>query len=70
MNSLATIARAPLAADGTIGTWFADPASALPHARSHVHQMPIRGTFIYSVGGAPTGFPSTTAFETDIGTFF
>jgi hypothetical protein len=69
LNSLATITRAPLAPDGTVGTWVVDPFSALPHARSHVHQMPIHGAFIYSVAGAPTGFPSTTA-ETDIGSFF
>ncbi len=69
MNSRATIVRAPLGSDGAIGGWFVDTASALPHARSHVHQMPIRGAFIYSVAGAPTGFPSTAA-ETDIGSFF
>jgi hypothetical protein len=68
--SLATIARAPLPLDagGALGAWVVDATSALPHARSHVHQMPIRGKYIYSVAGAPTGFPSVTGASV-VGTF-
>jgi hypothetical protein len=68
--SLATIARAqlPVDANGSLGAWVTDATSALPHARSHVHQMPIRGKYIYSVAGAPTGFPSVTGASV-VGTF-
>jgi hypothetical protein len=69
-DSLATIARAalPTTAGGMLGDWFVDTSSSLPKARSHVHQMPIRGNYIYSVAGAPTGFPSVTGASV-VGTF-
>jgi hypothetical protein len=68
LASSAAVVRSPLAADGTLGAWVTDASSALPHARSHVHQTPVRQTWVYSVAGAPTGFPSVTD-ETDVGTF-
>jgi len=37
-------------ADGSVGT-FVDAFHPLPRARSHVHQAPIHGGFLYSVGG-------------------
>jgi hypothetical protein len=68
LGSVNNVLRSPLSADGSLGAWLDDKASALPHARSHVHQMPIYQGWVYSVAGAPTGFPSVTT-ETDIGTF-
>ncbi|HJU90685.1 MAG TPA: hypothetical protein VJ672_14940 [Gemmatimonadaceae bacterium] len=45
------VLRAPLAHDGTVGTWTTvEPG--LPAARSHVHQVPVHDGRAYSVGGS------------------
>jgi N-acetylneuraminic acid mutarotase len=66
--TLRNVFRAPLAPDGTLGAWVDDTASRLPHARCHVHQTPVYQRWVYSVAGAPTGFPTVTD-EADVGTF-
>jgi hypothetical protein len=43
------VRRAPIEADGHIGTF--EDITPLPLARGHVHQTPIHGNYIYSVGG-------------------
>lgn len=43
------VRRAPIASDGTIGSF--EDIGPLPLARAHVHQTPIYGDYIYSVGG-------------------
>lgn len=44
------VRRAPIMADGHIGA-FVDLNGHLPVARSHVHQTPVYGNYVYSVGG-------------------
>ncbi len=46
------VRRAPIASDGSVGTF--ELVSHLPVARSHVHQTPLAGNRIYSVGGRTT----------------
>ena len=42
--------RAPVGSDHTLGRW--EETSPLPVARGHVHQLPLVGDRVYSVGGA------------------
>jgi hypothetical protein len=46
---LARVRRAPIGADGRVGAW--QDVNGLPIPRSHVHQTPVYGNRIYSVGG-------------------
>jgi hypothetical protein len=45
-----TVQRAPIRAGGTLG--FFEHAAPLPVGRAHVHQTPLRGDRVYSVGGS------------------
>ena len=57
----ARVWRAPLSRSGTIGTW--SEVQPLPFGRGHVHQTPVIGGRVYSVGGriaAPQGTPPVT----------
>ena len=57
---IATVRRAQLADDGTLGSW--ETAASLPQARGHVHQLPIENDRVYSVSGATDlSLNSTTA---------
>jgi hypothetical protein len=47
----ADVLRAKILGPGKLDTWALDAASALPAARSHVHQVPILGGHVYSVSG-------------------
>jgi hypothetical protein len=47
---VATVQRAPIREGGAIG--FFEPTTALPVGRGHVHQTPVRGDYVYSVGGS------------------
>ncbi len=49
-EQLATVRRAPLEDDGTLGDW--ETVAPLPVARGHVHQLPIVFDHVYSVSGA------------------
>jgi len=58
--------RSPVLADRTLGA-FAEVAS-MPIARGHVHQMPVIGHDVYSIGGA-IDFNLDSTSEIDVGTF-
>jgi hypothetical protein len=58
--------RSPVLSDHTLGT-FVEVAS-LPIARGHVHQMPVIGHNVYSIGGA-IDFNLDSTSEIDVGTF-
>jgi hypothetical protein len=60
------VMRAKVLSPGKLGAWEEDTASALPKARSHVHQTPVWKSHVYSVSGLQ-GFTDTD--EVDIGTF-
>jgi hypothetical protein len=45
-----TVQRAPIREGGRVG--FFEQTAALPVGRGHVHQTPVRGNFVYSVGGS------------------
>lgn len=47
---VSTVQRAPIRQGGRIG--FFEPTAALPVGRGHVHQTPVRGNVVYSVGGS------------------
>lgn len=49
-GEVASVLRAPLLEDGSIGTFDALPE--LPQRRAHVHQSPVLRGFVYSVGGS------------------
>lgn len=49
-QNTAAVRRAPIAADGTVGTWESLPD--LPKARAHAHQAPFFQGYVYAVGGA------------------
>jgi hypothetical protein len=55
--------RAPLGRDGTLGAW-SQVAQPLPFGRGHVHQTPVIGGRVYSIGGRlgapPQGSPPVT----------
>jgi hypothetical protein len=42
--------RAPIGGDRSLGTF--EEIDSLPLARGHVHQMPVVGSFVYSIAGA------------------
>ena len=48
-GEVATVLRAPVAGDGTVGTFEA--LAPLPIARAHAHQSPLYQGFVYSAGG-------------------
>jgi hypothetical protein len=48
-GEVATVLRAPVALDGTVGAF--EDLAPLPLARAHVHQNPLYQGFIYSAGG-------------------
>ena len=50
------VIRAPFQADGSIGAWETVDAP-LPAPRAHVHQIPVLGDHMYSVGGSVSGKP-------------
>jgi hypothetical protein len=50
-----TVLRAPLSADGLVGTFTDLPP--LPKARAHCHQTPLHNGFFYSVGGSINHVP-------------
>jgi hypothetical protein len=57
----ARVWRAPLSRSGVLGTW--SEAQPLPFGRGHVHQTPVIGGRVYSVGGriaAAQGAPPVT----------
>jgi hypothetical protein len=58
--------RSPIGADHSLGTW--EEVAPLGIARGHVHQFPILGNHVYSIGGAITLDLKSTD-EIDIGTF-
>jgi hypothetical protein len=58
--------RAAVATDGSLGAW--EKAADLLVARGHVHQVPMLGDHVYSVGGA-IDFNLTATGEIDVGTF-
>lgn len=63
------VRRAPIMADGSIGT-FVELNGHLPVARAHVHQTPVHGNFIYSVGGRiPEGSSVRAQNRIFVGTF-
>lgn len=49
-NYLADVRRIPLLGDGSLGK--IESLGALPIGRSHVHQTPSAGDFLYSIGGS------------------
>jgi hypothetical protein len=54
--------RAPLSRSGTVGAW--SEVHSLPFGRGHVHQTPVIGGRVYSIGGriaAQQGTPPVTA---------
>jgi hypothetical protein len=61
----AQVLRAPIR-DGQLGAW--QRAGDLPLARGHVHQLPLAGDRIYSLGGA-IDFQLRSTTEVHIGTF-
>ena len=48
------VIRAPFRADGSIGAWETVDAP-LPAPRAHVHQIPVHGDRMFSVGGSVSG---------------
>lgn len=60
------IRRATFEADGTL-TKFDTLAAKLPDPRGHVHQTPMHGPFIYSVGGKDSS--EVSLGEVDVGRF-
>ena len=56
----ANVIRAAVLAPGMLGAWTVDAPSKLPVARSHVHQLPVVGSHLYSVSGM-TDTTDTTA---------
>lgn len=60
------VLRAEILPDQTLGPWEA--AAPLPLARGHVHQTPVYGDHVYSVGGA-IDFELTSTKEIVIGSF-
>ncbi len=52
--------RAPIADDGTVGPWEAQPP--VPSARAHAHQAPVWGGFVYAVAGATNHVSSDRVF--------
>ena len=50
------VIRAPFQTDGSIGAWETVDAP-LPAPRAHVHQIPVFGDRMYSVGGSVSGKP-------------
>lgn len=58
--------RSPIGADHSLGAW--EDVSSLGIARGHVHQFPVFGNHVYSIGGAIT-LDLTSTDEIDIGTF-
>jgi hypothetical protein len=60
------VVRARITGPGELDGWAVDAGSALPIARSHVHQTPVFGDHVYSVAGM-MGIGDTT--EVDVGTF-
>ena len=50
------VIRAPFQADGSLGSWETVD-SPLPAPRAHVHQIPVFGGRLYSVGGSVSGKP-------------
>jgi hypothetical protein len=57
---VATVQRAPVNADGTIGTFV--PATSLPNPRAHVHHLPVVRGRVYSVGGSASRVVTADAF--------
>jgi hypothetical protein len=58
--------RAPVDAEHVLGAW--ESVTPLPRARGHVHQLPVFGNRLYSIGGAlDMDLNSTDAI--DIGVF-
>ncbi len=58
---LETVQRAPIGADGSIGTWET-LAATLPQRRGHTHQTPIVDGFLYSVAGHNNGTSQTQTY--------
>ncbi|MEO7110083.1 MAG: hypothetical protein ABI183_06570 [Polyangiaceae bacterium] len=58
--------RSPIGADHSLGAW--EEVAPLGVARGHVHQFPVLGNHVYSVGGAITLDLKSTS-EIDVGVF-
>lgn len=59
------VLRAPLGATGAVGEWSV-VSPGLPAARSHVHQLPVVGARVYSVGGSNRRVVSGAVVWTDL----
>jgi hypothetical protein len=57
----ANVLRTTVAGPGMLGAWAVDKASKLPAARSHVHQVPLLGSHLYSVAGMTNNGDDTNA---------
>ena len=55
-----TVLRAPLGADGKVGTF--GELAPLPMARAHTHQTPLHAGFFYSAGGSIGHVPQKDVF--------
>lgn len=59
-GEVATVLRAPIAADGSVGAF--EELAALPMARAHSHQSPFHDGVAYSVGGSIHHVPQNEVF--------
>lgn len=50
LEVISTVRRAAFQPDGSLGSW--EDAAKLPTARGHVHQTPLVGGHVFSIGGA------------------
>lgn len=54
------VRRAPIGADGMVGTW--EDLPQLPKAHAHAHHTPLHAGYVYSAGGALNHLSTTDVF--------